>query len=278
MLAGVLVLPSHPASAALSFVRGTPSAVGSVRFASSPDSVTITGALVGPGTINTALAIPANRIQYDLINSDQGAMSAWTLFYDPSVGPGIIGAFTPLGYLDSGGSLDPQGGVAYTTLFNAGYGVYNYNTGAPWNIDFEPDHITFSSTASPAVGLPMNDGAGVLDPTAYPPSFAILYSPTIGYGLVPATDKIGTGTFNGQVYGPVPGNPCLSILCSNVTVETCDQCVPVTFAATAVDPCCSNAVLQYSPPSGTCFPMNSSTPSRLLPMTNAVTPPQIILR
>jgi len=28
--------------------------------------------LTGPGTITTALAIPANRIQYDVINSDQG--------------------------------------------------------------------------------------------------------------------------------------------------------------------------------------------------------------
>jgi hypothetical protein len=258
VFAGMLLLTAHPAAAALSFGRGSPSTVGCIKFANSPDSVTITAALTGPGTITGGLAIPANRIQYDIINCDVGPMFTWTVYYAPAVGPDIIGVFTPLGYIDLGGVIVPQGGVAYTTLFNVGYGVYNYNTGAPWIIDYEPDHITFSTTAAPP-GLPANAGVGYLNPTYYLPSFAILFSPSLANGLVPASAQIGSVTMNGQVLGPLPGNPCLSIQCSNIVVETCSNCVPVTYSATALDTCCPNVNLIYQPPSGTCFPVNKTT-------------------
>jgi HYR domain len=255
---GLLMFQTHSAVAALSFGRGTPTTVGCAQFSSSPDSVTITGALTGPGTITTGLSIPANRIQYDIINCDQGTMYSWTVYYSPAVGPDIIGAFTPLGYETSTGVIVPQGGYGYTTLFNAGFGVYTYNTGAPWSIDYEPDHITFTGTAAPP-GLPANDGVGYLNPTPYLTSFAILFNPSLANGLVPASAVYATAPANGQVYGPLPGNTCLSILSTNIVVETCSNCVPVTFSATAVDTCCSNAVLQYNPPSGTCFPVNTTT-------------------
>src|SRR2546421_489668 len=131
IVAGMLLFQAHSAVAALSFGRGTPTTVGCARYANSPDSVTITGALTAPGTITGGLAIPANRIQYDIINCDTGPMLSWTIFYGAAVGPQMIGAYTPLGYVDFTGAIVPQGGFAYTTLFNAGYGVYNYNTAAP---------------------------------------------------------------------------------------------------------------------------------------------------
>jgi hypothetical protein len=258
LFAGMFLFHSHSAVAALNFGRGAPTTVGCIRFSSSPDSVTVTGALTGPGIITGGLAIPANRIQYDVINCDVGTMHSWTVYYSPVIGPSIIGADTPLGYITSAGIIVPQGGVAYMTLFNAGYGVYNYNTGAPWLIDYEPDHITFTAVG-PNPGLPPNDGVGFLKPTHYLPSFGIQFQPDLGNGLVPASAMDGTATFNGQVYGPVPGNSCLSILCSNIAVETCSSCAPVLFSATALDTCCSNAVLQYSLPSGTCFPVNTTT-------------------
>jgi hypothetical protein len=257
-LAGLLFVQAHPASAALSFVIGTPTTVGSIQFSSAPDSVTITGAFTGPGVINTALGIPANRIQYDIINSDQGSMNSWTIYYSPTVGPSIIGAFTPLGYVTSSGTAVPGGGGAYTTLFNAGYGPYTYNTGAPWTIDYEVDHITFTATAPFPAGLPANDGVGELMPTPYLPAFAVLYNPALAYGLVPASATISTANLNGQVYGPLPGNACLSIQCTNLVVQTCSNCLPVSFSATAVDTCCSNVTLQYFPPPDTCFSNNST--------------------
>jgi hypothetical protein len=261
VFAGMLLCSTHSADAALAFGRGTASTVGCVKFSSSPDSVTITAALTAPGTITSALAIPANRIQYDVINCDIGNMQSWTLFYSPAVGPAIIGAATPVGYVTAGGVIVPQGGVAYTTLFNAGYGIYNYNTGAPWIIDYEPDHITFVATGAVPPGLPPNDGAGFVNPNPYLPSFDIDYDPHLANGLVPASAQFANGTMNGQVYGPVPGNSCLSIQCTNITVKTCNSCAPVNFAATAIDTCCPTGtpVLQYNPPSGTCFPVNTTT-------------------
>jgi hypothetical protein len=261
-LAGILLASTHSSVAALSFLRGTQTTVGSIRFSSSPDSVIITGALVAPGAINTGLNIPVNRIQYDIINSDQGEMEIWTIQYSPVVGPNIVGAFTPLGYVTSSGTVVPQGGVAYATLFNKGFGPYYYNTGAPWVIDYEPDHITFTATNYP-IALPPNDGVGYLAPAYFLPSFGILFSPNLGNGPVPASATITTGngfqTLTGQVYGPLPGNPCLTIQCTNVIAQTCEQCANVFFSATANDPCCgSNVVLQYDPPQGTCFPLNST--------------------
>jgi hypothetical protein len=231
--------------------------------------VTITAALTAPGTISSGLSIPANRIQYDVINCDIGNMQSWTVFYSPAVGPQIIGAGTPVGYVTSGGVIVPQGGVAYTTLFNAGFGLYNYNTGAPWIIDYQPDHITFISTTAPP-GLPPNDGVGYVNPSPYLPSFDIAFDPHLGNALVPAMAQFATGAMNGQVLGPVPGNSCLSILCTNITVETCNSCMPVTFSATALDTCCTNGtpVLQYNPPSGTCFPVNTTTPVRVTAFDN----------
>jgi len=260
ILASFLFLQVHSASAALSFGRGTPTTVGSVRYSSTPDSDIITGALTGPGTITTGLFIPANRIQYDIINSDQGPLHSWTLYYSPSIGPLIIGASTPVGYVDFLGTIVPEGGYAYSTLFNAGFGVYNYNVGAPWLIDYEPDHVTFIQAATAPGGLPANDGVGLVNPIPYLPSFGIDFDPGLGNGLVPASALVGNVNLNGQVYGPLPGNNCLSIVCTNLTVETCSNCVPVPFSATAFDTCCTNPVtLQYSPPSGTCLPTNTVT-------------------
>ncbi len=264
LFAGMLWCQTHSAVAALSFARGTPTAVGCVQYANSPDSVTITAALTAPGTITGGLSIPVNRIQYDIINCDIGPMLSWTIFYGAAVGPQIKAAYTPLGYVDFTGAIVPQGGFAYTTLFNVGYGVYNYNTSAPWIIDYEPDHITF--TARTPNGLPMNDGVGYLNPTYYLPSFAILYDPSLGDGLVPATARIGSQTMNGQVYGPVPGKGCITISCANITVETCAPCTNVFYNATATDTCCDPASINlvYNPPMTYCFPKGKTTPVQVI--------------
>jgi hypothetical protein len=264
VLAGVLLVQALSASAALSFVRGTQTTVGGVQFSSTPDSVVITEALTGLGPIiSTGLSIPANRIQYDVINSTQDGLYVFKVNFPPEVGPYIIGAVAPTGYLKPDGTIVPQGGKPIMTLFNQGYATPTYNNdtqATPWFILFGPDYIEFVAQGLQD-GLPPNCGEGKLNPTPYLPTFAIYYSPTLGYGPVPASVHLDVTDYTGQVYGPLPGNACLSIKCTNLVVETCNDCVPVTFSAQAVDICCRDkAVLQYSVPSGTCFRQNTTTP------------------
>lgn len=211
ILAGLLFVHAHSASA-LSFTRGTATAVGIEQFSSTPDSPTLTAAFTAPGTITTSLSIPENRIQYDIINSDQGSLNSWTLFYSPSLAADIIGASTPIGYVSSSGTAVPQGGFAFTTLLNAGFGVYNYNTGAPWSIDYQADHITFTALTAAAPTLPPGAGVGDLAPTSFLPSFDIDFSPNVEVGFVAASATVDTAGFTGSVLGPVVPEPSTALL------------------------------------------------------------------
>ncbi|HME69324.1 MAG TPA: PEP-CTERM sorting domain-containing protein [Myxococcota bacterium] len=208
ILAGLLFVQAHSASA-LSFTRGTATSVGLEQFSSTPDSDTLTGAFTAASVITTGLSIPENRIQYDIITSDQvESLNSWTVSYSSSLGPDIIGAYTPLGYVNSSGTATVIGGNAFTTLFNKGYGLYNYNTGAPWSIDYEADHITFTALDT----LPPGAGVGDLGPTPYLPSFAIEFSPNLGVGVVTASATAGTAGFTGTVLGPVVPEPSTALL------------------------------------------------------------------
>jgi hypothetical protein len=254
----------HSVSGALAFARpGFVTAVGPVQFSSVPDAVIITGDYTGPGLIDNTLNIPANRMQYDVINSDVGGLKSWTISYSPLVGPNIIGAATPIGYVDSSGVAVPQGGAAYGTLFNTGYGIYNYNPGSPWVIDYEVDHITFIwNSGTPPSGLPIIAGVGYLAPTVFLPSFSIEYSPNLPFGQVPASALTGTVTENGTVYGPLPNNPCISIHAPDITVYTCSNCTPVAYNVKATNICCPGGTLTlvYDVPSNNCFYVNTTTP------------------
>lgn len=258
--AGLLLAGIPSSQAALTFIRGTATAVGIEQYSSSPDSAILTGAFTAPGFISGGLFIPENRIQYDIINSDQGQLTSWTINYSPAVGPLIIGACTPLGYVTPTGTIVPEGGSAYTTLFNAGFGVYNYNTGAPWTIDYEPDHITFTATGVGVPSLPPADGIGCLAPTSYLPSFSIEYDPSLTYGPVPATAVVGTTPFTGVVFGPLPPSAtnCITIQCSNIVALTCGRCTNVNYNVHVTDNCCPNFSVQYFPPPTHCFPKNST--------------------
>src|SRR5262249_31290868 len=108
LFASGFLFQTQSALAVLSFARGTPTTVGTIRFSSSPDSGTDTAGFTAPGTITGGLSIPTKRIQYDVINSDQGTMYSWTVYYTPDIGPSIIGAYTPLGYITAGGVKVPQ--------------------------------------------------------------------------------------------------------------------------------------------------------------------------
>lgn len=54
---------------------------------------------------------------------------------------------------------------------------------------------------------------------------------------------------------------CITLVCpTNIVLATCSNCAPAYYTATATNVCCfSNVVVQYSLPSGTCFPIGTNT-------------------
>jgi len=204
ILVGLLFVQAHSAFA-LGFVRGTATSVGAVQFSSSTDTDTLVEAFTSAGTTTPGLSIPEHRVQYDIINSPAGTLNSWTVHYSPTLAGDIIGATTPLGFVDSSNVAHTIGGLGFTTLFNAGFGVYSYNTGAPWTIDFEADHVTFTATS---VGsLPAGAGEGDLSPTSNLPSFDLEFSPKVPFGPVAADVMFDDMTGTGMVTGPVVPEP-----------------------------------------------------------------------
>ena len=219
IFAGLLLAPADSAFA-LSFTRGTASTVGSEQFSSSTDTNTSTEFLTAPNTITTGFSTLEHRVQYDIITANAGSLNTWTVHYDPSLASGIIGATVPTGFVTSGGTAVTTGGLAVTTLFNSGFGVYNYNPGSTWTIDYEADHITFAGV--PDVSLPSGAGVGELLPTANLPSFDIEFNPNIPFGVVPADvvfdDQSGSGTVTGPV---VPEPSSLSLILVGTAIMAC---------------------------------------------------------
>jgi hypothetical protein len=234
VLATVLLGHAHCVIAALSFTRGTLTSIpGVVDIANTVDSRTLTVALTGPGIVDSSLSIPETRIQYDMINtstpgSDTGLfLYSWNFAYSPSLGPDIIGASTPTGYIDSSGTAVPVGGMPYTTLFNAGYGVYNYNTGAPWTIDYEANYLAFDLNASVfLLGIQPQAGVGDLSPTSFLPTFDIEFSPSLAVGTVPVSSTFATDSTlfenlpGGTVLGPVVPEPASMGMLAATAVAT----------------------------------------------------------
>ena len=61
--------------------------------------------------------------------------------------------------------------------------------------------------------------------------------------------------------GPNCSSNCIALTCpSNIVLTTCSNCAQAFYSATATNTCChSNVVLNYSMPSGTCFPLGTNT-------------------
>ena len=167
------------------------------------DQPILVDAFVGAGTLDFGLNIPVNRVQYDILNASVDNITSWTLYYDNSIGPKIIGAATPTGYIDSSGVKHILGGQGYATLFNNGYGLYEYNTGAPWTIDYQPNRIVFTGPAA-AAALPNGSACGVTDVGNQLPTFAVLWdrSVPVGYDAAIARADSEREPFAGVVWGP----------------------------------------------------------------------------
>ena len=188
---------------ALTLTRGTSAPIGGIDCHWSTDAPTITSAFTSPGTTDNTLNILVNRVQYDFLDNTQSGMSSWTLYYDTSVAGQIRAAGTPTSYIQPNGTIVPIGGTAFVTMLNDGFGVYTYNTGNPWNIDYEIDHITFSRSSG-TTPLPAGCAVGVTDLASTAITFQVLFDRSVGVGTANATAYPSTSVDTGTVMGPVP--------------------------------------------------------------------------
>jgi hypothetical protein len=175
--------------------------IGAVDCRSVIDLGTINSAFTSAGNVDTTLNVPVKRVQYDFLDNTQSGVSSWTLYYDTSIASKILAAGTPTSYIKPDGSIESVGGLDFNTMLNDGFGVYTYNTGNPWNIDYEIDHITFSRTRG-TTPLPVGGAVGVTN-LASVDTFQVLFDRSLDFGTVNAAAYTGTNVYNGTVQGPV---------------------------------------------------------------------------
>ena len=190
LLISTILLVTVPFSVhALSLTRGTATTLsgklGTVDATYVNDQVSITGYLDNTGLVDPApTAIPAKRIQYDLLNNTgNGNIFEFRVDYAP--GTAVIGAADPEGFYDGAGTLQTYwGGLAYTELFDTGFGTYNYDgpNGSEWAIDYQSDHVTWRQLGN---GFFPDTATGDTN-FGFNPTFALYFDPSTPLGLQPA--------------------------------------------------------------------------------------------
>jgi len=210
----LLLATSSANSASLTLTRGTEThlngTLGDVQTNYVADSVSLTGYLDSTGLVTGATPIPAKRIQYDLLNN-AGNGSIFTFRVDYTPGATVLGALDPQGYFESNGTQQTfWGGLAYTTLFDAGFGTYNYNVlnAGEWSIDYQADYVSWTQLGN---GF-FNDTATGATNHGFNPTFALYFAPDTTFGLMPAevTGNDVTGlavTSAGRVLSAAPAVP-----------------------------------------------------------------------
>lgn len=168
------------------------------------DELWITDAYVAPGLLDSRIRTYVARIQYDIRNTIALDIPVWTVHYDPLAAPHILAASTPNAYIDRWGNQVKLGGTGYVTMLNNGFGLYDYNTGAPWTIDLQPDHITFTGPGFPSA-LPGNAAVGATLEAGTVPTFSILFTGCLELSLeyrASATGFPGGQSVGGYVLAP----------------------------------------------------------------------------
>ena len=214
-LSSVLLFSTSFSANSITLDRGTEThlngTLGDVQVNYVDDNASLTGYLSSGGLVTNATPIPIKRVQYDLLNNI-GNGSIFTFRVDYTPGTTVIGAADPQGFYQGDGIKQTYwGGIAYTTLFDSGFGVYDYNAtgfGGEWTIDYQPDHVTWNQLGN---GF-FNDTATGLTNFGFNPSFSLAFAPDTILGLMPAevTGRAVTGApvlANGRVLSsvvPVP--------------------------------------------------------------------------
>lgn len=185
-LSGLTAMPAQ----ALTLQRGVETHLagdlGDLQVNYVADSGSLTGYLDSTGLVNVADPadyIAHERVQYDLLNNSGNLVFEFTVEFEP--GTTVIGAADPTGYWDAAGNLNDWGGEPFVTLFDAGFGVYDYNTtqfGSEWHIEYLSDHVTWSHRGN---GMPTGAASGDTE-FGFEPTFALFFAPDTPLGLQPA--------------------------------------------------------------------------------------------
>ena len=195
------------AQAVVVLTRGTEThlngTLGDVQVNYVADQVLLTGYLDSSGLVTSApTPISATRIQYDLYNMPTNqSIFEYTVYYQP--GTTVIGAADPEGFYDGAGNLQTYwGGLAYTELFDSGFGVYNYDGayGSEWQIDYQSDHVTWTQLGN---GFFPDTATGDTN-YGFNPTFALYFKPGTQLGLKQATASGFSTDASGYVLSAVP--------------------------------------------------------------------------
>jgi len=205
-----LLLVSSINANALVLQRGTEThltgSLGDVQVNYVDDFVNLSGYLSSSGLVMNLPQsdwVATRRIQYDVLNNvANDSIFSLRINYDSSVT--VLGALDPHGFFDESGQGYGFGGIAYTTLFDNGYGTYDYNHtgyGSEWTIEYAADHVTWN-----------NIGNGFLAGTAtgftefgFHPTFALYFAPDTEFGLLDATTNGVNSVSSGQVLSGIRG-------------------------------------------------------------------------
>jgi hypothetical protein len=159
--------------------------LGTVDVVSVDDSPMLAGYLGGMGLDDLEPPIDVKRVQYDVLNNaGNGSIFGFRVTFP--VGTNVIGAGNPRGFINSGGVIqDYWEGSNFTTLFDNGFGVYNYDQafGSEWRIVYGPDHVTWEHLGN---GFFADTATGRTDVGTVIPTFRLTFAPDTPLGMQPA--------------------------------------------------------------------------------------------
>ncbi len=197
---------------ALMLTRGTEThlagPLGDVQVNYTSDAPYIS-AYLGPGgnIVTPSSSIPVERIQYDILNAEGNGI-IFEFRVDFPKGTDVIGAGDPVAYYDMAGTHHSWPDLPYITLFDQGYGTYNYDNGE-WEITYAPDHVTWKQLGN---GLFPGTATGDTE-YGFNTTFSLEFDPSVQLGLQPArvdgffSTAGATVTSKGEVLSAVPLPP-----------------------------------------------------------------------
>jgi hypothetical protein len=130
--------------------------------------------------------IPTLRIQYDIFNTSFHGIREFQVNFE--AGTVVIGATDPNEYYgDFDNTYVNTGGVAYTTVFDEGYGVYHYNVDSSWEIEYAETFVKWT-WVSEGVGLIPGALVGLgRDEELGPPNDEVVALPAFSIDFAPGT-------------------------------------------------------------------------------------------